>query len=85
MGYEESWVNVRLDDDSIVSALTYLATKKDATLRPYTWYVKHVLVGAKDFSFPDSYVAEIQAVEAVRDSNLAKENEELSIYKEPKN
>lgn len=79
-GYDESRVNIRVGDGSTVSALTYLATEKDASLRPYTWYMKHVLIGAKDFSLPGGYVAEIQAVDVVKDSDLAREERELSIY-----
>lgn len=79
-GYAEGWVDVFLDDGSTVSALIYLATKKDPNLRPYTWYLKHVLVGTKDFSLPEDYVAKIKAIDAVKDSDPEREKRELSIY-----
>lgn len=61
-------------------ALTYLATRKDATLAPFTWYMQHVLNGARQCGLPLAYVADIERVAAVRDLDAAREARELSIY-----
>ncbi len=44
-GYDEKAVIVKLESGATVSAVTYFATNIDASLKPYTWYVRHVLEG----------------------------------------
>jgi gamma-glutamylcyclotransferase (GGCT)/AIG2-like uncharacterized protein YtfP len=78
-GYDASGISVHTDSGA-VSALTYLATRKDATLKPLTWYMHHVLQGARQCGLPDAYVAAIEGVAAVRDLDLGRETRELSIY-----
>ena len=78
-GYDAFEISV-VTESGIVSALTYLATRKDSTLKPLTWYMHHVLHGARQCGLPDPYVAEIQRVAAVRDLDVGRETRELSIY-----
>lgn len=79
-GYKEDWVKVHMDDGNAVLALTYIATDKQPNLRPFTWYVRHVLIGASDFSLPDDYINNIQAVDVITDRDSARVEKELSIY-----
>ena len=51
-GCEKKCVTVELDSETTVCAVTYHATEIDCTLKPYTWYRKHVLVGAKEVCLP---------------------------------
>ena len=67
-------------DLGIVSALTYRATRKDPTVAPFTWYMQHVLNGARRCGLPDAYIAGIERVAAVRDLDAGRETRELSIY-----
>ena len=46
-GYDEKSISVVSDDGLEVKALTYIATNINAAKSPYTWYLKHVLEGAK--------------------------------------
>ena len=78
-GYDAFEISVETDL-GIVSALTYLATRKDSTLKPFTWYVQHVLNGARQCGLPEAYIAAIERVAAVRDLDFGRESKELSIY-----
>ena len=81
LGYGYDAFEIRVDTDlGIVSALTYLATKKDSRLKPLTWYMHHVVHGARQCGLPDAYVAAIERVTAVRDLDVGRETKELSIY-----
>lgn len=78
-GYDAFDIRVQTVSGS-VSALTYLATRKDATLAPFTWYMQHVLNGARQGGLPPAYIADIEGVAAVRDLDVAREARELSLY-----
>ncbi len=79
-GYDEKEVTVKLDCGSTVRAVTYYATKKDSTLKPYTWYKKHVLKGAKEAYLPADYIKRIEAIEATEGCDKEREADELEIY-----
>ncbi|VTU32325.1 gamma-glutamylcyclotransferase family protein [Variovorax sp. PBL-E5] len=78
-GYDAFEIGVDTDS-GVASALTYLATRKDAALRPFTWYMHHVLHGARQCGLPSAYIAAIERVTAVRDLDAVRETHELSIY-----
>jgi hypothetical protein len=63
------------------SAQVYLAEPSsiDEQLIPYDWYRAFVLSGATYHRFPASYLAEINAVETIRDPDDARRTENLSI------
>ena len=48
---------------------SYIAEKSsiDESLRPYDWYKDLVLAGGRAHGFPDSYLARIASVQAIRD------------------
>lgn len=82
MGYRKELVQVLDSVGRDTRAFTYLADSAyiDGTLRPYTWYLQHVLVGAEDAGLPASYVAGIKRVEAWHDPDGERESKELAIY-----
>ena len=81
-GYRKRYVQVSDPGGHDVGAFTYYADSEyvDTTLKPYTWYVEHVLRGAEEAGLPESYVDEIQRVEAWQDSDRERETRELAIY-----
>ena len=83
-GYRKRDVRVSDRGGHDVQAFTYYADGEyvDTTLKPYTWYLKHVLVGAEEAALPGWYVDEIRPVEARRDPSRKRESEELAIYPE---
>lgn len=79
-GYSRVRVAVLLESGREIEADTYKATLIDPSLKPYTWYVRHVAEGAKRANLAPAYVAAIEAVEAVPDPDRARELRELGIY-----
>ena len=79
-GYDEKAVNVQLASGEVVSAVTYFATNTDPGLRPYTWYKRHVLEGAREAKLPSDYTSEIEKISAIEDSDKLREASELAIY-----
>ncbi|MCG2582150.1 MAG: gamma-glutamylcyclotransferase [Marinobacter sp.] len=79
-GYDEKEVEVTTDQERL-TALMYFATTVDPQLKPYQWYQKHVLVGARENGLPPEYVAQIEAMEPVDDPDTARHERELAIYR----
>ena len=82
-GYNDKCVTVELDCGCTVSATTYYVedpAKINPSLKPYTWYKKHVLVGAKEACLPPDYIKKLVEVEAKEDPCKKREAKELKIY-----
>jgi cation transport regulator ChaC len=79
-GYKEKAINVELKSGEVVSAVTYFATNINPGLRPYTWYMRHVLEGAREANLPSEYTSVIEAISAIEDSDKLREANELAIY-----
>jgi gamma-glutamylcyclotransferase len=79
-GYDEKAVNVQLASGEVVSAVTYFATNTDPGLRPYTWYKRHVLEGAREAKLPSDYTSEIEKISAIEDSDKLREASERAVY-----
>ncbi|MGB5672631.1 MAG: gamma-glutamylcyclotransferase family protein [Sedimenticolaceae bacterium] len=82
-GYEQKSVTVRLADGTESLAITFYATHVDPTLRPYLWYLEHVLRGARENRLPDHYQAAIALVQTVDDPDPHRHAMELAIYPHP--
>lgn len=61
-------------------ALTYVATRKDSALKPYPWYIEHVVRGAGELQLPDEYIARISMAPTAVDPVAERSRSELSIY-----
>lgn len=70
-GYVEKTVNV-LTEEGPVTAVTYCATDKDPTLRPYHWYKALVIAGAREHGLPASYRSRLELVVTVSDPGAAR-------------
>jgi gamma-glutamylcyclotransferase len=70
-GYFERSVNV-LTEAGLVAAVTYCATDKDATLRPYHWYKALVIAGAREHGLPPSYRSRLELVATVSDTDAGR-------------
>ncbi len=64
-----------------MSAWVYEATRTAPELRPFRWYRRHVLEGARELGLPRGYRAAIRAVAAVDDPDSARAARELSIHR----
>ena len=67
-GYKEGSVQV-VTDGGVRTAMTYVATKKEAVLKPYRWYKALVVAGAVEHSLPASYIEWLRAINSQEDPN----------------
>jgi len=79
-GYQQKMIKLQRADGSVSTALTYYATDIDTKLRPYSWYLEHVMHGAHEHGLPEYYTAAIAGVDTVRDPDQERHRMELAIY-----
>ena len=79
-GYGEKFVFVENESGEIFEALTYYAIRIDASLKPYSWYLNHVIIGAKETNMPTGYLAVIESVDCIEDSDKNREAIERAMY-----
>lgn len=81
-GYERAIVTIINGEGHRRKVLTYLADggHVDDALKPYSWYKALVLAGAAEHDLPDDYVAAwIAPVEAIDDTNVARDHKERAV------
>ena len=78
-GYEEKAVRVTTPSKQDYEAVMYYATSIDASLEPYSWYVRYVVEGAKQHNLPADYVAKVSATKSKKDLDLVREAEERAV------
>jgi len=79
-GYDKKEVVVLCPQGNQISAFTYVATNIDPDLKPFSWYMRHVLEGAKALKLPGAHIKRLAAVEVIVDPDTDREKRELSIY-----
>ncbi|WOH36377.1 gamma-glutamylcyclotransferase family protein [Thalassotalea fonticola] len=79
-GYEEKLVFVENSSGESFEALTYYAIKIDASLKPYSWYLNHVIIGAKETEVPIDYLAVIESIECIEDPDKNRDAKQRAIY-----
>jgi gamma-glutamylcyclotransferase len=80
-GYEEKLVQLRDCAGQVYSASMYVASQShvDPSLKPFSWYMRFVLEGARQHMLPATYVAAIEAVPSVNDPNTRREDRKRAI------
>lgn len=79
-GYQEKQVLVVDDQGSSVEAIRYYATNTDSSLLPYSWYLYHVIFGAKEIGVPADYLSFLSATKSKEDPNKERDARERAIY-----
>lgn len=79
-GYNEKIVPVNNISGEVFEALIYVAIRKDPTLKPYSWYLNHVVIGAIETNLPAKYLNEIHATQCIDDPNSKRDIQQRSIY-----
>ena len=82
-GYDEKWVTVSDHAGASVRALTYCATAIDDSLNPYSWYLNHVIVGARETGLPDHYLRRIEKTVSVEDPDAQRDAMERAVHGQP--
>lgn len=80
-GYEEKSINLKDCTGQTYEASMYFAspTYKDADLKPYSWYLRFVVEGAKQHGLPSDYVESLERVESSEDRDRARDARERAI------
>lgn len=79
-GYEIKTVSVTSDSGESLEAITYYAIDFDHSLQPFSWYLNHVLVGAREIAMPQEQLDRILAVEALEDEDTERDRRERAIH-----
>ncbi|MDB9743928.1 gamma-glutamylcyclotransferase [Fibrobacterales bacterium] len=79
-GYDEKIVTVTNEAGESHQAIMYYALNIVSGLKPYFWYLNHVIVGAKQIDVPQSYLDILEKTEYLKDSSSSRRNKEQSIY-----
>jgi len=79
-GYNEKIVKVQNVSGEVFEALTYYATLTDSSLKPYSWYLNHVVIGAKETKVPTQYLAVIESIECIEDPDKKRDTEQRAMY-----
>lgn len=80
-GYDEKNVIVFAADGSSLEAMTYAAIRIDEHLKPYSWYLNHVLVGAREIPLPDEYIErKISAIASIEDADKERDARERALH-----
>ncbi len=80
-GYRRQQLPVRLTDNTNVTAWVYLAKKpsNDAPLRPYTWYKRFLVEGAREHALPAEYIALLANIDAAQDTDRARDRRKRAL------
>ena len=70
-GYEEKSINLKDCTGQTYEASMYFASEtfKNANLKPYSWYLRFVVEGAKQHGLPSDYVGLLERVETSEDQD----------------
>jgi len=82
-GYEVVDARVATAQGAFVDAFMYRAVRLDPSMRPFHWYVNHVLVGAREAGLPFHYVEAIAATETIADPDPVRDAREWAIHAPP--
>jgi gamma-glutamylcyclotransferase (GGCT)/AIG2-like uncharacterized protein YtfP len=85
-GYREKAVTVFDREGQRYELFLYVADSDsiDSTIRPYSWYKRFVVDGARQHALPDEYVNKIIAMQDVEDADRARDERNRSIKCSPR-
>ena len=67
-GYTESPITVVIDLRK-ADVQTFIAIKRDPALKPFDWYVQHILVGGRNLGLPEKYLEKLATVPMEKDTD----------------
>ena len=66
-GYDKKEIDVEGLTKGPLRVWTYYATKIDSELKPYDWYKRQTIEGARENGLPEDYIKKIEAFESKQD------------------
>lgn len=79
-GYQEKRVTVSDAQGNSLEAVSYYATNTDPSLLPYSWYLQHVINGAKETGVPAGYLDVLLAIKSQEDPDRERDARERAVY-----
>lgn len=81
VGYERVLLPVRTTDNNASQAWVYIASQPNnaAGLRPYTWYKRFLVEGAREHALPPEYIATLEGIDAVQDANQGRDRRKRAL------
>ena len=68
-GYKKKEIDVEGITKGPLRVWTYYATNIDPELKPYDWYKRQTVEGARENGLPEDYIKKIEAFESIQDTN----------------
>jgi len=80
-GYHRARMPVRINGNEMTEAWVYLASRpsNDTSPRPYSWYKRFLVEGAREHSLPAQYIATLENIEAVHDTDGARDQQRRAL------
>jgi gamma-glutamylcyclotransferase len=80
-GYRRVQLSLRLTDNTYTDAWVYTAKKPndDPALRPYTWYKRFLVEGAREHALPADYITNLESIVAVPDADKERERQKRAL------
>jgi hypothetical protein len=80
-GYRRVRLTLRLTDNTATDAWVYVAKKpnNDPELRPYSWYKRFLVEGAREHSLPAEYIVDLERIEATQDPDQQRDREKRAL------
>ena len=81
LGYHRAPLPVHVSDSADIQAWVYIAStpSNDPILRPYTWYKRFLVEGAREHALPADYIANLETIAATQDANAARDRRKRAL------
>jgi len=81
VGYRREQMPVHIRDVAVPDASVFLAREPsaDPLLRPYSWYTRFLVEGAREHGLPAEYVDQLQRIEADQDEDQERDRRKRSL------
>jgi hypothetical protein len=78
-GYSEKMVTITDHQGEQHAALIYYADNKDPSLKPYSWYLRFVVDGARQHDLPADYIAALEDVDCAVDPDKDRDRANMRV------
>jgi gamma-glutamylcyclotransferase len=80
-GYHPVRLQVQVVQDTPSEMWIYLAKKPNTSLRlrPYTWYKRFLIEGAREHCLPAEYIAFLEGIEAIEDADRERDKRKRAL------
>ena len=73
-GYDEFQLKISDGSTCRLTAMAYVGNKKylKPNLKPYGWYLRHLIVGATENKLPKGYIQKLENIDYIQDQNKSR-------------